>query len=351
MSLQASDEARIHSHAFDEGNPLAERNTRRAMFLTAAMMVIEIAGGWYYNSMAVLADGWHMSSHALALGLAVFAYSCARHFAGDQRFAFGTWKIEILASYTSAILLLGVAALMAFQSIERLFTPSPIHYSQAITIAIVGLIINLVCAWLLRSHHGHDHAGHAHGHNHDHTHHHDLNLRSAYLHVMADAATSMLAIVALAMGIVWGAAWMDPMMGIVGAVLVTAWAWSLLRDSGSVLLDAEMNAPVVQEVREVIEQGKVPARITDLHVWRVGRGKYACVVGVVTSANVDADYFRKALGVHEELAHITVEVCQIPSPDDPLNSSARPRDAVRHVQRVTSEGEPKLLGIRAAPSD
>src|SRR3546814_777936 len=139
--------------------------------------------------------------------------------------------------------------------------------------------------------------------------------------------------------------------GIVGAVLVTAWAWSLLRDSGSVLLDAEMNAPVVQEVREVIEQGKVPARITDLHVWRVGRGKYACVVGVVTSANVDADYFRKALGVHEELAHITVEVCQIPSPDDPLNSSARPRDAVRHVQRVTSEGETKLPGLRPETSE
>jgi cation diffusion facilitator family transporter len=315
MNLDAAAQLRTHTHAFDEGNPLAERNTRRAMLLTAAMMVIEIAGGWYYNSMAVLADGWHMSSHALALGLAVFAYSCARRYAGDQRFAFGTWKIEILASYTSAILLLGVAGLMAFQSIERLVSPTPIHYSQAITIAIVGLVVNLVCAWLLRGQHGHDHAGHDHGHDHDHghAHHHDLNLRSAYLHVIADAATSVLAIIALVGGMFWGAAWMDPMMGIVGAVLVTVWAWGLLRDSGRVLLDAEMNAPVVQEVREVIEQGEIPARITDLHVWRVGRGKYACVVGVVTSASVDGDYFRRALGVHEELVHVTVDVCHAPS--------------------------------------
>jgi cation diffusion facilitator family transporter len=315
MNLDAAAQLRTHTHAFDEGNPLAERNTRRAMLLTAAMMVIEIAGGWYYNSMAVLADGWHMSSHALALGLAVFAYSCARRYAGDQRFAFGTWKIEILASYTSAILLLGVAGLMAFQSIERLVSPTPIHYSQAITIAIVGLVVNLVCAWLLRGQHGHDHAGHDHGHDHDHghAHHHDLNLRSAYLHVIADAATSVLAIIALVGGMFWGAAWMDPMMGIVGAVLVTVWAWGLLRASGRVLLDAEMNAPVVQEVREVIEQGEVPARITDLHVWRVGRGKFACVVGVVTSASVDGDYFRRALGIHEELVHVTVDVCHAPS--------------------------------------
>jgi cation diffusion facilitator family transporter len=207
---------------------------------------------------------------------------------------------------------------MAFQSIERLVSPTPIHYSQAITIAIVGLVVNLVCAWLLRGQHGHDHAGHDHGHDHaghdhDHTHHHDLNLRSAYLHVVADAATSVLAIIALVGGMFWGAAWMDPMMGIVGAVLVTVWAWGLLRASGRVLLDAEMNAPVVQEVREVIEQGEVPARITDLHVWRVGRGKFACVVGVVTSASVDGDYFRRALGIHEELVHVTVDVCHAPS--------------------------------------
>ena len=290
------------------------------MWLTAAMMVVEIVGGWWFNSMAVLADGWHMSSHALALGLSVFAYGFARRHAHNERFAFGTWKIEILGGYTSAILLLGVAALMAFQSVERLFAPSPIHYDQAIVIAIVGLGVNLICAWWLRDQHGHEH-GHSHAHahashhdhDHGHSHHHDLNLRSAYVHVIADAATSGLAIIALVGGKLLGAAWLDPVMGLVGAVLVTVWAWSLLRDSGRILLDAEMDAPVVAEVREVIEQGAVSARITDLHVWRVGRGKYACVVSLVTPAQVDAEFFRQALGVHEELVHVTVEVTTVPA--------------------------------------
>lgn len=316
MNLDAAAQSRIHSHRFDAGNPLAERNTRRAMWLTAAMMVVEIIGGWWFNSMAVLADGWHMSSHALALGLSVFAYGFARRHALNERFAFGTWKIEILGGYTSAILLLGVAALMAFQSVERLLTPSLIHYEQAIVIAIVGLAVNLICAWWLRDQHdhGHDH-GHSHAPHDDHAHahhHHDLNLRSAYLHVVADAATSVLAIIALVGGKLWGAAWLDPVMGLVGAVLVTVWAWSLLRDSGRILLDAEMDAPVVAEVREVIEQGAVPARITDLHVWRVGRGKYACVVSVVTTAQADPEFFRQALRVHEELVHVTVEVSHVP---------------------------------------
>lgn len=312
MNLDTAAQSRVHSHRFDAGNPLAERNNRRAMWLTAAMMVIEIVGGWWFNSMAVLADGWHMSSHTLALGLSVFAYGFARRHAHSDRFTFGTWKIEILGGYTSAILLLGVAALMAFQSIERLLTPSPIHYDQAIAIAIVGLAVNLICAWWLRDQHDHCH-GHDHGHTHPDTnghahHHHDLNLRSAYLHVIADAANSVLAIVALVGGKLWGVAWLDPVMGIVGAVLVTVWAWGLLRDSGRVLLNAEMDAPVVAEVREVIEQGAVPARITDLHVWRVGRGKYACMVSLVTTARVDAAFFRQALGVHDELVHVTIEV-------------------------------------------
>ena len=320
MNIDDFAQSRTHSHRFDAGNPLAERNTRRAMWLTAAMMVVEIVGGWWFNSMAVLADGWHMSSHALALGLSVFAYGFARRHAHNERFAFGTWKIEILGGYTSAILLLGVAALMTFQSVERLFAPSPIHYDQAIVIAIVGLGVNLICAWWLRDQHGHEH-GHSHAHahashhdhDHGHSHHHDLNLRSAYVHVIADAATSGLAIIALVGGKLLGAAWLDPVMGLVGAVLVTVWAWSLLRDSGRILLDAEMDAPVVAEVREVIEQGAVSARITDLHVWRVGRGKYACVVSLVTPAQVDAEFFRQALGVHEELVHVTVEVTTVPA--------------------------------------
>jgi len=297
---------------FDSGNPLAEANVRRAFWLTTVMMVIEIVGGWWFNSMAVLADGWHMSSHSLALGLSAFAYSFARRHAANRRYAFGTWKVEILGSYTSAIFLLGIAGLMAVQSTQRLLAPQSIHYDEAIFIAVVGLAVNLVCAWWLRGNdHGHDH-GHDHAHeHHDHGHgtkHHDLNVRAAYMHVLADAATSVLAIVALLCGKFWGLGWLDPVMGIAGAILVAVWAQGLLRDSGRVLLDAEMDAPVVREIREVIEQGKVPAKITDLHVWRVGRAKYACVVSLTTSSRMDGDYFRRELAIHEELAHVTVEV-------------------------------------------
>jgi cation diffusion facilitator family transporter len=278
------------------------------MWLTIVMMIVEIAGGWWFNSMAVLADGWHMSSHALALGLSAFAYAFARRHAGHRAYAFGTWKIEVLGGYTSAIVLLAIAALMVFQSVARLIRPQTIHYDEAIVIAVVGLAVNLLCAWWLRGTHGHDHQ---HGHEHDHEHHPDLNVRSAYLHVLADAATSVFAIVALLGGLYFGAAWLDPVMGLVGAALVTVWAWGLLRDTGRVLLDAEMDAPVVAEVREVIERGPVPARITDLHVWRVGRAKYACVVSLTTASDKDGEYFRRALYVHQELAHVTVEVDRV----------------------------------------
>ena len=235
-----------HSHQFNEGNPLAERNTLRAVVITAVMMVVEIVGGYLLNSMALLADGWHMSSHALALGLSVGAYALARRLRDDRRFAFGTWKIEVLGGYSSALLLGVVAALMLFQSVERLFVPGVIHYNDAIAIATVGLAVNLTCAWLLRGgHHGRDHH-HGHTHDpHDHAHHHDINLRSAYLHVVADAATSVLAIGALVGGKFLGAAWLDPAMGIVGAALVANWAWGLLKQSGGILLDAEMDSPVV----------------------------------------------------------------------------------------------------------
>jgi cation diffusion facilitator family transporter len=300
-----------HTPRFDAGNPLAESSVRRAFWLTAVMMVVEIGGGWWFNSMAVLADGWHMSSHALALGLSAFAYSFARRQAGNRRYAFGTWKVEVLGGYSSAILLLGIAALMVFQSVQRLVNPQEIHYHEAIVIAVVGLFVNLVCAWWLRDSHGHEH-----GHEHDHAHAHeapvDMNVRAAYVHVLADAVTSVLAIIALAGGLFWGLGWLDPVMGLVGAALVSVWAWGLLRDSGRILLDAEMDAPVVAEVREVIERGEVPAKILDLHVWRVGRAKYAVVVSVATASGKDGGYFRRALCVHEELAHVTVEVVAVP---------------------------------------
>jgi cation diffusion facilitator family transporter len=306
--MDAAAEHHCQSPRFDAGNPLAERGIRRALWLTAVMMVIEITGGWWFNSMAVLADGWHMSSHALALGLSAFAYSLARRQARHRAYAFGTWKVEVLGGYTSALLLLGIAALMVYQSVERLVAPQAIQYEEAIVIAVVGLVVNLVCAWWLRDTHSHDHE-HEHDHQHEHHHAHaDMNVRSAYLHVLADAATSVLAIVALGGGMLWGLGWLDPLMGIVGAALVSVWAWGLLRDSGRILLDAEMDAPVVAEVRATLERGTVPARITDLHVWRVGRAKYAVVATVATPSRESGEYFRRALCEHEELAHVTVEV-------------------------------------------
>lgn len=307
MSRSSLDHSCSHPHVFNEGNPLAEKNTRRAVIFTAIMMVIEIAGGWAFNSMALLADGWHMSSHVLALGLSLFAYAAARRYATDARFAFGTWKMEVLAGYTSALALIGIALLMLYESVIRLVTPAPIHYTQAIAIAILGLLVNLVCAWLLKDSHGHDH-GHGHDHHHGHGEHQDLNLRSAYIHVITDAATSVLAIVALIGGMLWGASWLDPVMGIVGGILVAIWAVGLIKQTGRVLLDAQMDDPVVQEIRDVIAESPIEAKICDLHVWKVGKGKYACIVSIATTSDASPEDFKQQLSVHEELVHITVEI-------------------------------------------
>lgn len=302
--------AHRHDHRFTHDTRHAERNTRRVVVITLVMMVVEVAGGYALNSMALLADGWHMSSHALAMGLSLGAYVLARRYANDHRFAFGTWKIEILGAFSSALLLGVVAALMLWQSVERMFSPSPIHYDEAIAIAVLGLAVNLLCAWLLRDT-PHDH-GHSHSHEHDHHHHshghHDVNLRAAYIHVIADAATSLLAIGALLGGRFFGASWLDPMMGIVGAVLVTRWAIGLLRESGAILLDAEMHHPVVEEVRDVVREQLPQAAVSDLHVWRVGRGSYACVLALVSHEPVTPAQVREQLAVHEELVHVTVEV-------------------------------------------
>ena len=313
--MHAEDLSRwMHVHVFDEGSEAAERGTRAVMWITTVMMVLEIAAGWWSHSMALLADGWHMSSHAVAIGLSVMAYATARRYAQDPRFAFGTWKIEILGGFASAIFLLGVAIVMLAGSVERLFSPQPIHYQEAIWIAVLGLVVNVACALILGRAHHH---GHTHGHSHDHAHghlghahhdHHDLNLRSAYLHVMADAATSVLAIVALLGGWMWGWFWLDPLMGIVGAVLVAVWARGLIVDTGRILLDREMDHPVVDEIREVVEQAG-QTRITDLHVWRVGKKVYSCAMTVVTrDAGLNPDVLRERLAVHEEIVHSTIEI-------------------------------------------
>lgn len=303
-----------HNHNFHVDRGHAERNTRLVMWITLVAMVVEIVAGWWFNSMALLADGWHMSSHALAIGLTAVAYATARKYAQDPRFAFGTWKIEILAGFASAIFLMGVAALMVMGSVERILSPQPIRYQEATIVAVLGLLVNLVCALILGQAHDHGHLhGHDHGH-HDHDGHHghsDLNLKSAYLHVMADAATSVLAVVALLGGWFYGWTWLDPLMGIVGAVLVAVWARGLIVDTGKILLDREMDHPVVDEIREVIEagQGQDGTRITDLHVWRVGQQVYSCALTLVTTdPGMTAESVRDLLSVHEEIVHSTIEI-------------------------------------------
>ncbi len=304
-----------HDHIFDSGNHAAERGTRLVMWITAVMMVIEILAGWWFNSMALLADGWHMSSHAVAIGLSAFAYAAARRYARDPRFAFGTWKIEILAGFASAIFLLGIVAMMVTASVERIVTPQPIHYQEAMIVAALGLVVNIVCAVILagaHDHHHHDHhdsAGHHHDHAHEHSH--DLNLKSAYVHVIADAATSVLAIIALAGGWVYGWSWLDPLMGIVGAVLVALWAKNLIIATGKVLLDREMDHGVVAEIRAAVEtdQSAGNTRVTDLHVWRVGKGVYSCALSLVThDKDLSPNAVRAQLAQHAEIVHSTIEI-------------------------------------------
>lgn len=312
-----------HSHRFDAGNAAGERSTRWVLWITLVMMGVEIAAGWWFNSMALMADGLHMSSHAAAIGLTTFAYAAARRHAEDHRYAFGTWKIEVLAGFAGAVFLLLVIALMVWGSAERLLDPQPIRYQEALAIAVLGLVVNLVCAWLL-GHNGQDH-GHGHSHNHQHSHGHshehshgshhgqnqDLNLRSAYLHVVADAATSVAAILALLGGWWMGWAWLDPVMGLIGAVVVGVWARGLLADTARVLLDREMDHPVVEEIREAIrtEGRSSQTTLTDLHVWRVGRGAYACAMTVLThQPDLTPQTVRSWFAQHEEICHTTVEI-------------------------------------------
>jgi len=305
---------RQHHHQFDEGNPLAQKKVLLATILTAVMMIIEIFGGWIFNSMALLADGWHMSSHMIALGLAYIAYRSARYYADDQRFSFGTWKIEILGGYSSAIILIIVAIFMSFQSVERIFSPVPIHFDEAIPIAIVGLLVNLICAWLLHGgeyDHVHD-LDHMNSSRLEHLHHeYDLNHKAAFLHVVADAVTSVLAILALFAGKYFGWSLLDPILGMVGALLVANWSWNLIRQTGKTLLDAEMDEPIVEEIRDVIYGIKISVKITDIHVWKVGKGKFSVILALESEdKNLNADAIRQALSIYKELVHISVEINQ-----------------------------------------
>jgi len=305
-----------HEHAFDTGNRAAEARTWIVVAITAVTMVAEIAGGWITGSMALLADGWHMGTHVAALAMAGIAYALARRWSRDSRFAFGTWKIEVLGAFSSALVLAIVALAMLVESVIRLVNPHEIAFGTALAVAVVGLLVNVASAIVLAGHdHGHDHD---HDHDHDHGHgghahgeHHDLNLRGAYLHVIADAFTSVLAIAALAAGMVAGWAWLDPAMGIVGAVVIAWWSKGLLVQSSRVLLDREMDSPVAGEVKLAIESDG-DAEIADLHLWRVGRDRYACIVSVVARTPLTPDDYRGRLAGIATLAHVSIEVNRCP---------------------------------------
>ncbi|MGE5097930.1 MAG: CDF family Co(II)/Ni(II) efflux transporter DmeF [Betaproteobacteria bacterium] len=304
-----------HSHSFDRGNRAGERRTWVVVGITAVTMVAEIVAGMLTGSMALLADGWHMATHVVALSIAGLAYLLARRYAGDERFAFGTWKIEVLGAFTSALLLGVVAFAMVWESTARLLHPEPIRYVAALAVAVIGLVVNLASAAVLHGPQAHAHDDHDHHHHdHDHAHalhaekhHRDLNLKSAYAHVLADAFTSVLAIGALAAGLWGGWRWMDPLMGIVGAAVIAWWSKGLIADSARVLLDREMDSPIVGRIREAV-QCDGDAEIADLHVWRVGRASYAAVMCIVAERPLTPSAYRDRVAGIDSLVHVSVEV-------------------------------------------
>lgn len=301
MAVLPETDALAHDHVFL--GAAHDENARRTLWvvaLTAVMMVGEIVAGYWTGSMALLADGFHMATHAGALAVAAIAYSYAKKHARSTAYSFGTGKVGDLAGFASAMVLGLIALGIGVESVLRLFEPITVAFGEATIVAVLGLAVNLASALLLSG--GHHHHGHDHHHDHGHHHHgHDNNLRSAYVHVLADALTSVLAIAALLAGRYLGWAWMDPAMGIVGAVVIARWSWTLMRDTAAVLLD-RTDDPVAGEVRDLLADGGV--RIVDLHVWRVGPEARAAIVSVV---GADADSVRARLAPVHELAHLTVE--------------------------------------------
>lgn len=323
----------VHRHDFIADAAGAERGTRWVMALTALTMVAEIITGSLSGSMALLADGWHMATHVAAFAIAVFAYRYARTRAADARFTFGTGKVTVLGGFTSAITLGVVALMMTIESVARLFEPLDIRFDDAIWVACIGLAVNLLCGLILHRaghqhdqghHHDHDHRhAHpldAHEHPHDQSHHDDPgtppdhNLQAAYLHVVADALTSVLAIVALFAGKYFGMSWLDAAMGLVGAALITRWAWGLARNSATILLDRTDDPATDQAIRAAIAAAAPEDSVADLHVWQIAPGHLAAAMTIVSHQPRTADVYRAVLAGIEGLAHVTVEVNECREP-------------------------------------
>jgi cation diffusion facilitator family transporter len=293
-----------HEHDFFLHNEKNEKSTRKVMGLTAVTMVVEIVAGIAFGSMALLADGWHMGTHVAAFMITLFAYSYSRKNANNPNFTFGPGKINVLGGFASAVALAVVALVMAVESVGRFFSPVEIHYGQSMLVAGVGLAVNVICAFLLHGRHG---EGHHHGHGHTHGHHEDHNLKAAYFHVLADALTSILAIFALLFGSLFGWWALDPVMGVVGALVITRWAWGLLRESSAILLDAGVKGEVRDEIQAIIE-ADADNRVADLHVWKVGPHHLAIMMTLVTHYPRPAIEYRQLLNGLGHVKHVTIEV-------------------------------------------
>lgn len=286
-----------HSHNFSGTNEKGEQRTQYVLILTVITMVVEIVAGSLYGSMALLADGWHMGTHVAAFLITIFAYRYARRHARNPAFAFGTGKVTVLGGFSSAVALAVVALVMAVESLERIMNPETIHFNQAIAVAGIGLLVNVISAFMLRDEHGH-------AHDHDH---HDHNLRAAYMHVLADTMTSLLAIFALLAGKYIGWNWLDPVMGIVGSAVITSWAYGLLKETGPILLDASIEEDYQRAIQETIEND-ADNRVSDIHVWKVGANHYAAIISLVTHYPSNMEHYKNLLRDFHKLSHITIEV-------------------------------------------
>ncbi|PSU32543.1 CDF family Co(II)/Ni(II) efflux transporter DmeF [Photobacterium lutimaris] len=302
-----------HSHDFASINPQGEKRTLWVLGLTAITMVAEITAGTLFGSMALLADGWHMGTHAAAFLITVFAYRYARKHANNPAFSFGTGKVSVLGGFTSAIALGLVALLMLVESFHRLLDPQAIQFNEAIFVAVIGLVVNIVSVFLLHGNHhddhGHHHHNHAHehGHNHEHHHGHDHNLRAAYFHVLADALTSLLAIVALLFGKYLGYDWLDAVMGMVGAVIITRWAWGLMKQTSPILLDGNIDHGYQQIIIDTLESD-ADSKVSDIHIWKVSADHYAAMISLVTHQPKAANEYKQLLKEFDKLSHLTIEV-------------------------------------------
>jgi len=287
-----------HNHDFAVIHEKGEKRTLLVLLLTAVTMVVEIAAGQLFGSMALLADGWHMGTHVAAFAITIFAYRYAKRHADNPSFSFGTGKVSVLGGFASAVALAVVAFIMAMESINRLANPQEIHFNEAIVVACVGLFINLLSAYLLRDHHDQSHS-------HEH-HHHDHNLKAAYFHVLADALTSVLAIIALFAGKYIGWGWMDPVMGIVGALVIARWSYGLIRDTSSILLDQSVDGERERKIKEKIEADS-DNLVSDIHIWKLGAADYAALISIVTHFPKSPEYYKNILAGFN-ISHITIEV-------------------------------------------